>query len=125
MIGMLRHFGIGLLIYEDIIDWDNYESKVDPVMKMEFEFDGVHKRVYEVIIVPVDRPYIGVILPSLWGKIRSAGLGGHEISLDDVDPRSIGVSVYALDTAATILNKISTRKISLKELQLRFYEYWV
>ncbi|AGL00714.1 hypothetical protein [Desulfoscipio gibsoniae] len=125
MTGMVRHFGIGLLIYEDIIDWDNYESKVDPVMKMEFEFDGVRKKVYEVIIVPVDRPYIGVILPSLWGKIRSAGLGGHEIELDDVDPRSIGVSVYALDTAATILNKISTRKISLKELQLRFYEYWV
>jgi hypothetical protein len=125
MTGMVRHFGIGLLIYEDIIDWDNYESKVDPVMKMEFEFDGVRKRVYEVIIVPVDRPYIGIILPSLWGKIRSAGLGGHEINLDDVDPRSIGVSVYALDTAATILNKISTRKISLKELELRFYEYWV
>lgn len=125
MAGMVRHFGIGLLIYEDIIDWDNYESKVDPVMKMEFEFDGVRKKVYEVIIVPVDRPYVGIILPSLWGKIRSAGLGGHEIDLDDVDPRSIGVSVYALDTAATILNKISTRKISLKELQLRFYEYWV
>ncbi|WP_347488714.1 hypothetical protein ABDB91_16180 [Desulfoscipio sp. XC116] len=125
MIGMVRHFGIGLLIYEDIIDWDNYELKVDPVMKMEFIFDGVRKKVYEVIIVPVDRPYIGVILPSLWGKIRSAGLGGHEINLDDVDPRGIGVSVYALDTAATILNKISTRKISLKELQLRFYEYWV
>ncbi|TYO94761.1 hypothetical protein [Desulfallas thermosapovorans] len=125
MAGMVRHFGIGLLIYEDIIDWDNYESKVDPVMKMEFEFDGVRKKVYEVIIVPVDRPYVGIILPSLWGKIRSAGLGGHEIELDDVDPRSIGVSVYALDTAATILNKISTRKISLKELELRFYEYWV
>lgn len=125
MAGMVRHFGIGLLIYEDIIDWDNYESKVDPVMKMEFEFDGVRKKVYEVIIVPVDRPYVGIILPSLWGKIRSAGLGGHEIELDDVDPRSIGVSVYALDTAATILNKLSTRKISLKELQLRFYEYWV
>ncbi len=125
MIGMVRHFGIGLLVYDDIIDWNNYESKVDPVMKEEYEFDGVRKKVYEVILVPVDRPYVGVILPSLWGKIRSAGRGGHEIALDEVDPRSIGVSVYALDTAAKILNKISVRPIKLRELQLRFYEYWV
>lgn len=125
MIGMTRHFGIGLLIYDDIIDWENYESKVDPVMKKEFDFDGVRKKVYEVIIVPVDRPYIGIILPSLWKRIRSAGLGGHELNLDEIDPRSIGVSVYALDTAARILNEISTRHINLKELKLRFYEYWV
>lgn len=125
MIGMVRHFGIGLLVYDDIIDWDNYESKVDPVMKEEYEFDGVRKRVYEVILVPVDRPYVGIILPSLWGRIRSAGRGGHELDLDAIDPRSIGLSVYALDTAALILNKISTRPITLKELKLRFYEYWV
>lgn len=125
MIGMVRHFGIGLLVYDDIIDWENYESKVDPVMKEEYEFEGVKKKVYEVILVPVDRPYVGIILPSLWDKIRSAGRGGHELSLDEIDPRSIGVSVYALDTAAKILNKISTRPIRLKELKLRFYEYWV
>ncbi|MBF7084036.1 hypothetical protein IT084_13775 [Desulfallas sp. Bu1-1] len=125
MVGMVRHFGVGLLVYDDIIDWDNYESKVDPVMKEEFEFEGVRKKVYEVILVPVDRPYVGVILPSLWGRIRSAGRGGHELDLDEIDPRSIGVSVYALDTAAKILNKISTRPIRLKELKLRFYEYWV
>jgi len=94
-------------------------------MKEEFEFEGVKKKVYEVIIVPEDRTYVGVILPSLWGKIRSAGRGGHEIDLDEVDPRSIGLSVYALDTAAAILNKISKRRIALKELQLKFYEYWV
>lgn len=123
--GMVRHFGIGLLIYDDIIDWDNYETKIDPVMKEIHEFDGVKKRVYEVIIVPEDRPYVGVILPSLWGKIRSAGRGGHEINLDEVDPRDIGVSVYALMAAGNILNKISKREISLKEPQLRFYEYWV
>ena len=125
MIGMVRHFGIGLLVYDDIIDWDKYETKVDPVMKEEYEFEGVKKKVYEIIIVPVDRPYIGIILPSLWGKIRSAGRGGHELALDEIDPRSIGVSVYAMDTAAKILNKISTRPIRLKELKLRFYEYWV
>lgn len=125
MIGMVRHFGIGLLVYDDIIDWDNYESKVDPVMKEEYEFEGVRKKVYEVILVPVDRPYVGIILPSLWSRIRSAGRGGHELDLDEIDPRSIGVSVYALDTAANILNKICTRPITLKELKLRFYEYWV
>lgn len=125
MIGMVRHFGIGLLVYDDIIDWDNYESKVDPVMKEEYEFEGIRKKVYEVILVPVDRPYVGIILPSLWNRIRSAGRGGHELDLDEIDPRSIGVSVYALDTAAHILNKISTRPITLKELKLRFYEYWV
>lgn len=125
MIGITRHFGIGLLIYEDIIDWENYESKVDPVMKEEYEFDGVRKKVYEVIIVPVENNYVGVILPSLWSKIRSAGRGGHEINLEKVDPRNIGVNYYALHTAAIILNKISTRKISLQELQLKFYEYWV
>ncbi|MCG8402746.1 MAG: hypothetical protein MJA84_14325 [Firmicutes bacterium] len=125
MIGMVRHFGIGLLVYDDTIDWDNYESKVDPVMKEEYEFDGVCKKVYEVILVPVDRPYVGIILPSLWGRIRSAGRGGHELDLDEIDPRSIGLSIYALDTAASILNKISTRPIRLKELKLRFYEYWV
>ncbi len=125
MIGMVRHFGIGLLVYDDIIDWDNYEARVDPVMKEEFEFEGVRKKVYEVILVPVDRPYVGVILPGLWGRIRSAGRGGHELDLDEIDPRSIGISVYALDTAAQILNKISTRPIKLKELKLRFYEYWV
>lgn len=125
MVGMVRHFGVGLLVYDDIIDWDNYESKVDPVMKEEYEFEGVRKKVYEVILVPVDRPYVGIILPSLWGRIRSAGRGGHELDLDEIDPRSIGVSVYALDTAAKILNKISTRPIRLKELKLRFYEYWV
>ena len=125
MIGMVRHFGIGLLVYDDIIDWDKYETKVDPVMKEEYEFEGVKKKVYEIIIVPVDRPYVGIILPSLWGKIRSAGRGGHELALDEIDPRSIGVSVYAMDTAAKILNKISTRPIRLKELKLRFYEYWV
>ncbi|WP_027365290.1 hypothetical protein [Desulfotruncus alcoholivorax] len=125
MVGMVRHFGIGLLVYDDIIDWENYETKVDPVMKEEYEFEGVKKKVYEVILVPVDRPYVGIILPSLWGKIRSAGRGGHELNLDEIDPRSIGVSVYALDTAAKILNKISTRPIRLKELKLRFYEYWV
>lgn len=123
--GMIRHFGIGLLVYDDIVDWENYEAKIDPVMKEEFEFEGFKKKVYEVIIVPENRPYVGVILPSLWGKIRSAGRGGHEIDLDEVDPRGIGVSVYALDTAARILNKIAKRRISLKELQLKFYEYWV
>lgn len=122
---MVRHFGIGLLIYDDVIDWTNYESKVDPVMKEEFEFEGLSKKVYEVIIVPEDRPYVGIILPSLWRRIRSAGRGGHEINLDEIDPREIGVSVYALETAAAILNKISTRRIHLKELKLRFYEYWV
>lgn len=124
-IGMVRHFGIGLLIYDDIIDWDNYESKIDPVMKEEFEFEGVVKKVYEVIIVPEDRLYVGVILPTLWKRIRSAGRGGHEINLDEIDPREIGVSVYALETVAAILNKISRRRIHLKELKLRFYEYWV
>lgn len=122
---MVRHFGIGLLVYDDIIDWENYESKIDPVMKEEFEFEGVKKKVYEVIIVPEDRPYVGIILPSLWGQIRSCGRGGHELNLDEIDPRSIGLSVYALDTAAKILNKISKRRIMLKELQLKFYEYWV
>jgi hypothetical protein len=122
---MVRHFGIGLLVYDDIVDWDNYESRVDPVMKEEFRFEGVAKKVYEVIIVPEDRPYVGVIMPSLWGYIRSAGRGGHEISLDEIDPREIGVSIYALETAAAILNKISIRTIHLNELKLRFYEYWV
>jgi len=124
-VGMIRHFGIALLIYDDIVDWDNYESKVDPVMKEDFVFEGVSKKAYEVIIVPEDRPYVGVILPSLWCLIRSAGRGGHEIDLDEIDPREIGVSVYALETAASILNKISKRPIHLKELKLRFYEYWV
>jgi len=122
--GMVRHFGVGLMLYEDVLDWENYESRVDPVMKEEYSFDGVTKKVYEVIIVPEDRPYVGVILPSLWRRIRSAGRGGHEINLDEIDPRDIGVSVYALETAADILNKISTRKIHLRELKLRFYEYW-
>lgn len=124
MTGMVRHFGVGLLLYEDVIDWDEYESRVDPVMKEEYTFDGVVKKVYEVIIVPEDRPYVGVILPSLWSRIRSAGRGGHEIDLDEIDPREIGVSVYALETAAKILNKVSKRKIYLKDLKLRFYEYW-
>lgn len=123
--GMVRHFGIGLLVYDDIIDWDNYESKIDPVMKEEYEFDGVKKKVYEVIIVPEDRPYVGIILPSLWCQIRSAGRGGHELHLDEIDPRSIGLSTFDLAIAGKILNKISTRPIKLKELQLRFYEYWV
>jgi hypothetical protein len=121
---MVRHFGVGLLLYEDVIDWDNYESRVDPVMKEIYTFDGVAKSVYEVIIVPEDRPYVGIILPSLWSRIRSAGRGGHEIDLDEIDPREIGVSVYALETAASILNKVSKRRIHLKELKLRFYEYW-
>ena len=124
MTGMVRHFGVGLLLYEDVIDWDEYESRVDPVMKEEYTFDGVVKKVYEVIIVPEDRPYVGVILPSLWSRIRSAGRGGHEIDLDEIDPREIGVSVYALETAAKILNKLSKRRIYLKDLKLRFYEYW-
>lgn len=124
LVGMVRHFGVGLLLYEDVIDWDNYESRVDPVMKEEYIFNGVAKKVYEVIIVPEDRPYVGIILPSLWSRIRSAGRGGHEIDLDEIDPREIGVSVYALETAAGILNKLSKRKIHLKELKLRFYEYW-
>ena len=122
--GMVRHFGVGLLLYEDVIDWDNYESRVDPVMKEEYAFDGVAKKVYEVIIVPEDRPYVGIILPSLWSRIRSAGRGGHEIDLDEIDPREIGVSVYALETGAKILNKVSKRRIHLKDLKLRFYEYW-
>ncbi|MFZ5652418.1 MAG: hypothetical protein ACOY4I_16415 [Bacillota bacterium] len=125
MTGMVRHFGVGLLIYDDVVDWDNYEARVDQAMKEEFEFDGVKKKVYEVIIVPEDRLYVGVILPSLWSRIRSAGRGGHEIDLDEIDPREIGVSVYALETAAGILNSISKRRIHLKELKLRFYEYWV
>lgn len=125
MTGMVRHFGVGLLIYEDVIDWDNYESRIDQVMKEEFVFDGVAKKVYEVIIVPEDRLYVGVILPSLWIRIRSAGRGGHEIDLDEIDPREIGVSVYALETACAILNKVSKRRIHLRELKLRFYEYWV
>ncbi|MFZ5647039.1 MAG: hypothetical protein ACOY30_05400 [Bacillota bacterium] len=123
--GMVRHFGVGLLVYDDIVDWDNYESRVDQAMKREYQFDGVKKKVYEVIIVPEDRPYVGVILPSLWRRIRSAGRGGHEIDLDEIDPREIGVSVYALETAANILNSVSKRRIHLKELKLRFYEYWV
>jgi hypothetical protein len=123
--GMVRHFGVGLLVYDDVVDWDNYESRVDQVMKEEYEFGGVAKKVYEVIIVPEDRPYVGVILPSLWSRIRSAGRGGHELDLDEIDPRQIGVSVYALETAGAILNKISKRHIRLKELKLRFYEYWV
>ena len=123
--GMVRHFGVGLLVYDDVIDWDNYESKVDPVMKEEFEFEGTVKKVYEVIIVPEDRQYVGVILPGLWRRIRSAGRGGHEIDLDEIDPREIGVSVYALDTVGKILNKVSRRTIRLRELKLRFYEYWV
>jgi len=123
--GMVRHFGVGLLIYDDVIDWDNYESRVDQAMKVEFQFEGVTKKVYEVIIVPEDRAYVGVILPSLWPRIRSAGRGGHEIDLDEIDPREIGVSVYALETAANILNIVSIRRIHLKELKLRFYEYWV
>lgn len=123
--GMIRHFGVGLLIYDDVIDWENYESRVDRAMKVEFEFQGVAKKVCEVIIVPEDRDYAGVILPSLWSRIRSAGRGGHEIDLDEIDPREIGVSVYALETAASILNSVSRRRIHLKELKLRFYEYWV
>ena len=123
--GMVRHFGVGLLIYDDVIDWENYESRVDQAMKEEFQFEGVTKKVCEVIIVPEDRDYVGVILPSLWRRIRSAGRGGHEIDLDEIDPREIGVSVYALETAANILNSVSRRRIHLKELKLRFYEYWV
>ena len=123
--GMERHFGIGLLVYDDIIDWDNYEQKIDPVIKEDVEFNGVTKKVYDVLIVPVDRPYVGVVLPSLWGKLYSTEKGGHQINLDEVDPRSIGVSVYAQMKVNEILNKMSNRKILLTELQLRFYDYYI
>ena len=123
--GMERHLGIGLLVYDDIIDWDNYEQKIDPVVKGEVEFNGITKKVYDVLIVPVDRPYVGVVLPSLWDKLYSTEKGGHQINLDEVDPRSIGVTVYAQMKVNEILNKISNRKILLTELQLRFYDYYI